>query len=88
MPTNPDQKVVNIKGEKVKQYPTMQPVYDVEWVNHYHTKSADEFVEKCRRGFPNGDQYTDDYRKKAIDYFFALNERTPEKEEILMNGLR
>lgn len=88
MPTNPDLKVVNIKGEKVKQYPTMQPVYDVAWVNHYHTKSADEFVEKCRRGFPNGDQYTDDYRKKAIDYFFAINERTPEKEEILTNGLR
>ena len=88
MPTNPDLKVVNIKGEKVKQYPTMQPVYDVAWVNHYHTKSADEFVEKCRRGFPNGNQYTDDYRKKAIDYFFALNERTPEKEEILTKGLR
>ena len=88
VPVHPNLKVVNILGETVKQYPTMQPVYKVAWVNHYHTKSAEEFVEKCRRGFPNGDKYTDDYRKKAIDYFFALNERTPEKEAILSKGLR
>ena len=61
----------------------MQPLYEVAWVNHYHTKTAEEFLEKMRRGFPNGDQYTADYRKKAIDYFFAINERTEEKEEIL-----
>jgi hypothetical protein len=88
VPVHPNLKVVNILGETVKQYPTMQPVYKVAWVNHYHTKSAEEFVEKCRRGFPNGDKYTDDYRKKAMDYFFALNERTPEKEAILGKGLR
>ena len=88
IPTKPSIKVVNVKGQPVKQYPTMQPVYDIAWVNHYHTKSAEEFVEKCRRGFPNGDKYTDDYRKKAIDYFFAINERTPEKEAILAEGLQ
>ena len=88
-PTAPKLKVVNIKGESVKQYPTVErPVYDIAWVNHYHTKSAEEFVEKCRRGFPNGDAYTDDYLKKATDYFFALNERTPEKEAILADGLK
>jgi hypothetical protein len=61
----------------------MPPLYEVAWVNHYHTKTAEEFLEKMRRGFPNGDQYTADYRKKAIDYFFAINERTEEKEAIL-----
>ena len=88
IPTKPSLKVVNILGNPVKQYPTMQPVYEIAWVNHYHTKTAEEFVEKCRRGFPNGDSYTDDYRKKAVDYFFAINERTPEKETILAEGLR
>ena len=83
-PANPKcLRVVNAKGERVEQYPTMQPLYEVAWVNHYHTKTAEEFLEKIQRGFPNGDQYTDDYRKKAVDYFFAINERTPEKEEIL-----
>jgi len=83
-PVNPKcLRVVNAKGERVEQYPTMQPLYEVAWVNHYHTKTAEEFLEKIQRGFPNGNQYTDDYRKKAVDYFFAINERTPEKEAIL-----
>lgn len=82
-PTKPMLNVVNVKGETVKQFPTMKPVYEVAWINHYHTKTAEEFVEKCRRGFPNGDRYTDDYRKNAINYFFAINERTKEKEKIL-----
>jgi hypothetical protein len=87
MPVQPQLKVMNVKGESVKQYPTMQPIYTGAWVNHYHTKSAEEFVEKVKRGFPNGDRYTDDYRRKAIDYFFAINTRTPEKEIILNEGL-
>ena len=83
-PTNPEWlRVVNAKGEQVAQYPTMPPLYEVAWVNHYHTKTAEEFLEKMRRGFPNGDQYTKDYLAKAVDYFFSINERTPEKEEIL-----
>ena len=82
-PTKPKMKVVNVKGEEVSQYPPIPPTYEVAWINHYHTKTAEEFVEKCRRGFPNGDKYTEDYRKKAIDYFFAINERTEEKEKIL-----
>jgi hypothetical protein len=86
-PTKPEElRVVNAKGERVEQYPTMPPLYEVAWVNHYHTKTAEEFLEKMRRGFPNGDQYTADYRKKAIDYFFAINERTEEKEAILGCG--
>jgi hypothetical protein len=82
-PTKPKMKVVNVKGEEVSQYPPIPPTYEVAWINHYHTKTAEEFVDKCRRGFPNGDKYTEDYRKKAIDYFFAINERTEEKEKIL-----
>ena len=83
-PTKPEGlRVVNAKGEQVEQYPTMQPLYEVAWVNHYHTKTAEEFLKKMRRGFPNGDQYTKDYLAKAVDYFFSINERTPEKEEIL-----
>ena len=86
-PTAPPLKVVNIQGEPVKQYPTVEhPLYTVAWVNHYHTRTAEEFLEKMRRGFPNGDQYTAGYLKKAIDYFFAINERTEEKEAILGCG--
>ena len=88
MPTQPDLLVVNARGEQIKQYPTCSPLYDVAWINHYHTKSAEEFVQKVKRGFPNGDRYTADYRKKAVDYFFAINVRTPEKEAILSELLK
>ena len=76
-------KVVNTKGEAVNQYPAIRPTYEVAWVNHYHTKTAEEFIEKVRRGFPNGTGYTANYVKNAIDYFFSINERTAEKEAIL-----
>jgi hypothetical protein len=79
-------RIVNAKGESVEYSAQLPPLYEVAWVNHYHTKTAEEFLEKMRRGFPNGDQYTADYRKKAIDYFFAINERTEEKEAILGCG--
>ena len=83
-PTKPEGlRVVNAKGERVEQYAAIAPTYEVAWVNHYHTKTAEEFLEKVRRGFPNGSQYTEDYVKKAVDYFFSINERTAEKEEIL-----
>ena len=83
-PAYPDSlKIVNIKGEPVQKHPTTKPVYEVAWVDHYMTKTAEEFVEKTRRGFPNGERYTDDYRQKAVEYFFAINERTAEKEAVL-----
>ena len=75
--------VVNAKGEQVEQSAAILPNYDVAWVNHYHTKTAEEFLEKVRRGFPNDNQYTKDYAKKAEEYFFALNKRTKEKEAII-----
>ena len=75
--------VVNAKGEQVEQSAAIFPNYDVAWVNHYHTKTAEEFLEKVRRGFPNDNQYTEDYAKKAEEYFFALNKRTKEKEAII-----
>lgn len=75
--------VVNAKGEQVEQSAAIFPSYDVAWVNHYHTKTAEEFLEKVRRGFPNDNQYTEDYAKNAEEYFFALNKRTKEKEAII-----
>ena len=39
-------------------------------------------MEKCRRGFPLSQQYLDGFLRNAVRFFFAINERTPEKEEI------
>ena len=83
-PTQPKGlRVVNAKGEQVEQSALILPTYEVAWVNHYCTKTAEEYVEKIRRGFPNGTDYTEANRRKAEDYFFALNKRTKEKEAII-----
>ena len=83
-PTQPKGlRVLNAKGEQVEQSAAILPNYDVAWVNHYCTKTAEEYVEKIRRGFPNGTDYTEANRKKAEHYFFALNKRTKEKEAII-----
>ena len=80
-------KVVNAVGEESKLYPAIKPVHKVAWIDHYLTKTAEEYVGKINRGFANVSQEHNDKRKAhAIEDFFNINERTPEKEEILGVG--
>ena len=77
-------KVVNAVGEDVTLYPAIKPVHKVAWIDHYLTKTAEEYLGKINRGFINVSQEHNDHRKAhAIEDFFNINERTPEKEEIL-----
>lgn len=81
-------KVVNTKGEDVKLYPAAPPCYDGAWIDHYLTKTAEEYCGKINRGFINVSQQHNDQRKRdAIENFFNINERTTEKEQILRKGL-
>ena len=77
-------KVVNAIGEEVRLYPAIEPVHKVAWIDHYLTKTAEEYVGKIGRGFINVSQEHNDKRKATmVDDFFNINERTPEKEAIL-----
>ena len=77
-------KVVNAVGEDATLYPAIKPVHKVAWIDHYLTKTAEEYIGKIARGFINVSQEHNDHRKAhAIEDFFNINERTPEKEEIL-----
>ena len=77
-------KVINAYGQEVKLYPAIKPVHDVAWIDHYLTKTAEEYIGKINRGFINVSQEHNDHRKDhAIEDFFNINERTTEKEEIL-----
>lgn len=77
-------KVVNAVGEDVTLYPAIKPVHKVAWIDHYLTKTAEEYIGKIARGFINVSQEHNDHRKAhAVDHFFNINERTAEKEEIL-----
>lgn len=84
-PNAPKLKVVNVHGITVKQVPIHdQVIHDIAHVKHYDTKTAEEWVAKNRRGWPDATKEISDRRKAAaLDIFFSINQRTKEKEEIL-----
>ena len=83
-PTKPaDMIAVNSNGERAKLSAFTPFQHRYAWIDHYHTKTAEEFLGKCRRGFPLGAHYEETYRRQAVDFFFKINERTPEKEALL-----
>ena len=58
-------------------------------LDHYWTKTAEEWIgNKLTRGFSSGNTYMDNFIKAQERYFFAVNERTPEKEQILRDGIQ
>ena len=84
-PNAPKLMVVNVRGTRVDQVPIQaQVIHDVARVDHYNTKTAEEWVNvKVKRGSCCGDKYTDMFRNRAYEYFFGINKRTKEKESIL-----
>ena len=87
-PTKPaDMIAVNSNGDRAKLSAFTPFQHRYAWIDHYHTKTAEEFLCKCRRGFPLGAHYEETYRRQAVDFFFKINERTPEKEALLRDIL-
>ena len=84
-PNAPKLKVVNVHGISVKQEPIQeQVIHDIARIDHYDTKTAEEWINKNRRGWPDATKEIADRRRaSAIDIFFAINQRTKEKEAIL-----
>jgi hypothetical protein len=84
-PNAPRLHVVNVRGEQVEQKP-LQPaiIHDIAYINHYDTKSAWEWVNiKQKRGTCSGEETTKLKHAANVEYFFGINERTTEKEQIL-----
>ena len=77
---------VNAKGEHVQQGPFVPYEHSVMRIDHYWTKTAEEWRNvKLKRGFATGRKYDQQFMEKQTDYFFAVNERTAEKE-LILNG--
>jgi len=83
-------KCVNVSGKEVKNCAFVHPYdHSVMRLDHYWTKTAEEWIgTKLMRGFPSGTTYMDNFIKAQERYFFAVNERTPEKEQILRDGVQ
>lgn len=85
IPNAPALQCENVLHERIEQIP-VQPkvIHGVAYIKHYNTKTAEEWATlKMRRLSPCGEDYNREMKAKNVDYFFSINERTPEKEEIL-----
>ena len=85
IPTTPELVCVNVLGERIEQK-AVQPkvIHSVARLLHYNTKTAEEWMGKVSRGWTRVTGLVYKQRKEhAIEYFFSINERTPEKEAIL-----
>ena len=80
---------VNSENQPVRCGAFVSPfTHKVMRLDHYWTKTAEEWItNKLMRGFPSGSTYMDNFIKAQERYFFAVNERTPEKEAILKAGI-
>ncbi len=85
IPNAPVLQCENVLHERIEQIP-IQPkvIHSVAYIKHYNTKTAEEWATlKMRRLSPCGDDYNREMKAKNVEYFFSINERTPEKEAIL-----
>lgn len=83
-PAEPTLRLVNSEGEPVSQsWKQFIPKTDVR-LRHYMTKTIEEYItNKAAREFPLSDFYNEVWAKYAMENFWIINERTPEKEEWL-----
>jgi len=84
-PHSPRMRCVNVRGEVVEQKAFTDTI---EWepmrIDHYWTKTAEEWMKvKLSRGYPSPTTYIEKFMPKQAAYFFAVNEWTEEKENVL-----
>ena len=75
---------VNSEGKRVPCSAFTPYTHKVMRIDHYWTKTAEEWMtNKLARGFSSGRTYIENFMKKQEEYFFKVNERTPEKEAVI-----
>jgi hypothetical protein len=85
-PTEPRLHCINPSGETVRQGAFAPIDHNVMWLDHYFTKTAEEWAEvKLSRGYHGLEKHTAGIIAHQEERFFAVNERTPEKEAIIKN---
>ena len=85
MPNAPRLNVANVHGIRIEQIPVQpQVIHDIARVDHYNTKSTEEWQAKVARGWKDASPEAIARRKaNAMNYYFAINERSRDKEVIL-----
>lgn len=80
-PIIPNGTQVNVLGDIVSELPWQKPIWEVAYVKHFITKSAEEFIE---RRFNKLDACGNvaATNNKLVERYFNLNTRTKEKEDL------
>ena len=71
----------NSLGEPAKYYPDciIPPKFKYAYLKHFNTKTAEEYADKIKRGYP-GNHY--EIVDERVDLFFRYNEFTKEKLKV------
>lgn len=81
-PKEPRLLCCNARGEQCRQQPRIAYDHTTAYLRHYTTKTIGEWLEnKMQRGVP--DRTDERFRQDYQDFFFRVNERTPEKEAVV-----
>ena len=75
------------KGEPTIQKRHQSQDTSVAYLKHFSTKTIEEWLSNKMQKGAAGITY-DTFREKYKDYFFTINERTPEKEAFINNYLK
>ena len=79
--------VINTRGEDIPRCSILPDIdHSVMHLDHYWTKTAEEWREKIARGSCSGHPDETRYLSEGTRFFFAVNKRTKEKEKILAKG--
>lgn len=79
IPKEPRLLCCNTRGEKCKQQPRIPYDHSIAYLKHYTTKTISEWLANKWMKGAAGVSF-EKFRKDYADFFFRINERTPEKE--------
>ena len=74
-------------GKVLNNYFTF-PQYSIAYINHYTTKSTEEFAEKLNKGDVNGKKDNHFINWRINDYYFFFNTKNKQKINIFNEKLR
>lgn len=83
-----EKKCCNSVGEKMQWKHGSCPFnYDYMYLKHFSCKTAEEYIEKVKRGYPNYMTFATDFEERFRSKFFAENKPTREKLEFIKSRL-
>lgn len=87
IPMRPTLRICDTLGNAREQNRFGTPNTDVCYLKHFTTKTVEEFVNNKWRKGAAGVTY-EKFRRQYADYFFRINERTPEKEDYIKQHMK